>query len=40
MDRFPTTAEVDMFPITYVSNSIATPHVECVVLLSRRQDHG
>ena len=33
---FPTTAEVDKFPITYVSNSIATTHVETVVLLSRK----
>ncbi len=36
VDMFPTTAEVDLFPSTYVSNSIATPHVETVVLLSKR----
>jgi len=36
MDIFPTTAEVDMFPTTYVSNSIATAHVETVALLSKR----
>ena len=34
---FPTTAEVDMFPSTYGSNSIATTHVETVVLLSREK---
>ena len=36
MDKFPTTAEVDMFPLTYGSNFIATPHVETVCLLSRK----
>jgi len=35
MDIFPTTAEVDMFPTTYVSNSIATPHCEVVTLLQK-----
>ena len=34
---FPTTVEVDMFPITHVSNSIATTHVETVVLLSTQK---
>lgn len=36
MDKFPTTAEVDMFPLTYGSNFIATTHVESVVLLMRK----
>lgn len=35
MDKFPTTAEVDMFPLTYGSNFIATTHVETVALLTR-----
>ena len=35
VDMFPTIAEVDMFPSTYVSNSIATTHVECVVLITK-----
>ena len=34
---FPTTVQVDIFPITYVSNSIATTHVETVALLSQRR---
>ncbi len=33
MDIFPTTVEEDMFPITHVSNFIATTHCEVVVLL-------
>ena len=33
---FPTTIGVDMFPTTYVSNSIATTHVETVALLRRK----
>ena len=37
MDKFPTTAEVDMFPLTYGSNFIATTHVECVFCLSREK---
>ncbi len=32
---FPTTVGVDIFPITYVSNSIASTHVETVALLER-----
>ena len=41
MDMFPTTAEVDIFPSTYVSNSIATTHCENVACLSREtvDDH-
>lgn len=32
---FPITIGVDMFPSTYVSNFIATTHVETVVLMSK-----
>lgn len=32
---FPTMVGVDMFPSTYVSNFIATTHVESVVLLTK-----
>ena len=35
VDKFPTTAVVDMFPSTYVSNSIATTHCEAVTLLTK-----
>ena len=35
MDIFPTTVEVDMFPITHVSNFIATTHCETVALLMK-----
>lgn len=35
MDMFPITAKVDMFPTTYVSNSIATTHVETVCLMAK-----
>jgi len=37
VDKFPTTSGVDMFPMTYVSNFVATTHVETVVLLSREK---
>ena len=35
VDKFPITIGVDMFASTYVSNSIATSHVETVCLLSK-----
>ena len=34
---FPTTAEVDMFPLTYVSNFVVSTNVETVALLSRQK---
>ena len=37
MDMFPTTAEVDIFPSTYVSNSIDTIHCEVVTLLVKAE---
>lgn len=36
MDMFPITAKMDMFSTTYVSNPIATTHVECVCLISKK----
>ena len=33
VDKFPTTSGVDMFPMTYVSNFVATTHCEVVTLL-------
>ena len=36
IDMFPMTAVVAMFPSTYVSNSIATTHVETVCLMAKK----
>lgn len=36
VDMFPTTGrKADMFPITYVSNFIATTHVESIALIEK-----
>ena len=39
IDMFPTTVEVDIFPITYVSNFIATAHGETVALISKEKSY-
>jgi len=38
VDKFPTTSGVDMFPMTYVSNFVATTHVESVALLTKEKE--